>query len=99
MPVSGAPQAGDHVPESALTISLWWIDRRWIAPFALATLLVMCGRMGIGAHHLEDVLGSALICLAVGVVVGLLPLRRRLERPLAALVAGAVHRLALQQQM
>lgn len=73
----------DHVLlASALTVALWWIDRRWIAAFALAALLVMCGRMGVGAHHLEDVVGSALICLAVGIVVGLLPLRGRLEQPL-----------------
>lgn len=73
----------DHVLlASALTVTLWWIDRRWLVPFALATLLIMCGRMGIGAHHLEDVLGSAVICVGVGVLLGLVPLRGPLERRL-----------------
>jgi membrane-associated phospholipid phosphatase len=83
----------DHVLlASALTISLWWIDRRWIVPFALATLVLMCGRMGIGAHHLEDVAGSALICLALGIIVGLVPLRGWLERPVFGMLWSATGR-------
>jgi len=36
---------------AALTASLWWIDRRWLGAFALGTLLVLVGRLGVGAHH------------------------------------------------
>jgi membrane-associated phospholipid phosphatase len=65
----------DHTLLAAvLTVSLWWIDRRLMLPLALGTLLVMMGRLGSGAHHTIDVLGSVAIAGAAAVVVGALPL-------------------------
>ncbi len=59
---------------AALTAGLWWIDRRWLPPFAVATVLVMLGRLAIGAHHTLDVTGSVAIVLVAALVAALLPL-------------------------
>src|SRR5438094_5755052 len=49
----------DHTLLAAvLTASLWWIDRRLLLAFTAGTVLVLLGRLGIGAHHTIDVLGS-----------------------------------------
>jgi len=65
----------DHVLLAALlTASLWWIERRAVAPFAVGTLLVMVGRLGAGAHHTIDVLGSVLIVGVGAAVIDWLPL-------------------------
>lgn len=69
---------------AAITASLWWINRRLIWPFAVLTAFVMLGRLGIGAHHTLDVVGSVVIVLIVAVIVALLPLPATLDRPLLA---------------
>ena len=43
---------------AALTAGLWWLGRRFMVPFAAGTLLIMLGRLGVGAHHTLDVAGS-----------------------------------------
>lgn len=73
----------DHVLLAALlTASLWWIERRALAPFAAATLLVMVGRLGVGAHHTIDVLGSVLIVVVSAALIDRLPLPSAANRPL-----------------
>lgn len=76
----------DHVLlAAALTCTLVWIARRWMPLFAIATLLVAIGRLGVGAHHTEDVLGSIAIALAAALIAAALPLRG--EEPLWPLIA------------
>jgi len=73
----------DHTLLAALlTASLWWIDRRLILAFAIGTVLVMLGRLGIGAHHTIDVLGSVAIATVGGLVSRVVPLPARWDRPL-----------------
>jgi len=67
---------------AALTASLWWIDRRWVGAFALGTLLVLLGRLGVGAHHTLDVAGSLAIAAVAALVVGALPLPASWRAPL-----------------
>jgi|GEM_PF-1866384 membrane-associated phospholipid phosphatase len=75
----------DHtLMAAAITVSLWWISRKLIPFFALGTLLVMLGRMGIGAHHTLDVVGSVVIVLVVFVIVALMPLPAALNRSIFA---------------
>ncbi|HEX6799059.1 MAG TPA: phosphatase PAP2 family protein [Ktedonobacterales bacterium] len=69
---------------AAITTSLWWINRRLIWPFAVLTVFVMLGRLGIGAHHTLDVVGSVVIVIIVATIVALLPLPAALDRPLLA---------------
>lgn len=69
---------------AAIAASLWWINRRLIWPFAVLTVFVMLGRLGIGAHHTLDVLGSVAIVVIVAAIVALLPLPAALDRPLLA---------------
>ncbi len=57
-------------------ISLWWIARRYIPLFALGVILVALGRLGVGAHHTLDVVGSFVIVLVVALIIGLIPLPR-----------------------
>ena len=65
----------DHVLlAAALTASLWWIDRRLLPLFFGGLVLVALGRMGIAAHHLEDVVGSAVIVAIAAIVAALAPL-------------------------
>lgn len=65
----------DHTLLAAvITASLWWIDRRIMAVCAAGTLLVMLGRMAIGAHHTLDVLGSVAIVVVATLLVQALPL-------------------------
>ncbi|MFI5273665.1 MAG: phosphatase PAP2 family protein [Ktedonobacterales bacterium] len=60
----------DHVlMASALTASLVWINRRLILPFAVLTVFVMLGRLGIAAHHTIDVLGSAAIVVVLTAII------------------------------
>ena len=73
----------DHTLLAAvLTASLWWIDRRLLLAFAVGTVLVLLGRLGIAAHHTIDVLGS----VGTATVAALVSLRVRLpaawNRPL-----------------
>ncbi len=73
----------DHTLLAAfLTAALWWIDRRALAAFAVGTLLVMVGRLGVGAHHTLDVLGAVGIVAAAALVVAALPLPVAWNRPL-----------------
>lgn len=79
----------DHVLlASAVTCALWWIDRRFIWIFVLGTLLVMFGRMGVGAHHLEDVLGSVAITLVTTLVIGIIPLPAAWNRAVLDILRG-----------
>jgi membrane-associated phospholipid phosphatase len=65
----------DHVLLAAvLTASLWWIDRCWLGAFAAGTTLVLLGRLGIGAHHTIDVLGSVAIAAVVALILAVAPL-------------------------
>lgn len=84
----------DHVLLAAvLTASLWWIERRFIPFFAAATLLIMVGRLGIGAHHTLDVVGSVVIALIAALIAGALHLPESWNRPITALVRREpVHR-------
>lgn len=61
----------DHSLIAALLV-FWsaWIDRRWLGVFVVGMLAVMAGRLGIGAHHTLDVMGS-LVFAAVGAVVAM----------------------------
>ena len=55
----------DHSLIAALLVFwTWWIDRRWLAVFVVGMLAVMAGRLGIGAHHTLDVLGSLVFAAA-----------------------------------
>jgi len=68
----------DHVLLVAwLAASLWWIDRRWAPAFAAGVVLVMIGRLGVGAHHTLDVLGSVVIVTVAALVVRAIPLPTR----------------------
>jgi undecaprenyl-diphosphatase len=67
---------------AALAASLWWIDRRLVLPFAVGAVLVMLGRLGVGAHHTLDVLGSVAIVTAAAVLAGALPLPVAWKAPL-----------------
>ena len=73
----------DHVLLVAwLTASLWWIDRRWMPAFAAGMVLVMIGRLGVGAHHTLDVLGSVVIVTVAALVARAIPLPARWSAPL-----------------
>lgn len=67
---------------AALTASLWWFARRAIPLFAIGTLLVALGRLGIGAHHTLDVVGSIVIAVIAALIAGALPLPAPWSRPL-----------------
>ncbi len=53
-----------------------------MAAFAVGTVLVMLGRLGIGAHHTEDVLGSAAIMVVAAFVSRVAPFPLTWGRPL-----------------
>ena len=73
----------DHVlMAAALTAGLWWIERRLLWLFALGTVLVALGRLGVGAHHTLDVVGSAAIVAVAAGIAGGLPLTGRWDAPL-----------------
>ena len=73
----------DHVLLVAwLTASLWWIDRRWAPAFAAGMVLVMIGRLGVGAHHTLDVFGSVVIVTVAALVSRAIPLPARWSAPL-----------------
>jgi len=73
----------DHTLLAAvLAASLWWIDRRLIVPFAVGAVLVMLGRLGVGAHHTIDVLGSVAITLVAALIVRALPVPAPWSAPL-----------------
>jgi len=65
-----------------LTASLWWIDRRWAPAFVAGVVLVMIGRLGVGAHHTLDVLGSVAIVIVAALVARAIPLPARWSAPL-----------------
>jgi len=64
-----------------LTLSLWWIDRRVMGAFALGMALVMLGRLGVGAHHTVDELGSLGSVAAAALAIGAAPLPARWRQP------------------
>jgi membrane-associated phospholipid phosphatase len=73
----------DHTLLAAvLAASLWWIERRLIPPFVVGVALVMLGRLGVGAHHTIDVLGSVAITLVAALVARAAPVPVRWDRPL-----------------
>ncbi len=73
----------DHVLlASFFTFAVALLNRRVAALCALLTLAILLGRMAIGAHHVEDVVGSIGVVTVVGLVVCLVPLPRALSRPL-----------------
>ena len=76
----------------ALGASLWWIHRRWLGAFALGAVLVGLGRLGVGAHHTLDVVGSLAIAAGAALVVGLLPLPAGWQRPILTKQRPAVAR-------
>lgn len=57
-----------------LTASLWWLGRRLLPVFIVGTVLVMIGRLGIGAHHTVDVLSSVAIVTVAALVARAIPL-------------------------
>ena len=72
----------DHVLMAALiTGSMAWLSRAWPA-FALGTLAIAAGRLGIGAHHTLDVLGSLVIAALSLTAAWLMPLPAQWRRPL-----------------
>lgn len=72
----------DHTLLAAfLTASLVWFARRFIPVFCVGVLLVMAGRMGIGAHHTLDVVGSVLIVAISLLAVAVVPLPQRWSQP------------------
>ncbi len=80
----------DHTLLAALmTASLWWVDRRLVAAFAGATVLVALGRLGIEAHHTLDVLGSMAITLVAAFVARVVPFPLTWGRPLLPAQARA----------
>jgi len=65
----------DHTLLAAtLAASVWWINRRWLPLFAIGTLLVGLGRLGIGAHHTLDVAGSIAIAVVAAGIMAWVPL-------------------------
>lgn len=55
----------DHTLIAALLVCwTWWIDRRWLGIFIVGLLAVLVGRLGVGAHHTLDVLGSLVFAAA-----------------------------------
>ncbi len=75
-PDNGFPS--DHVLLAAtMTAALWWIDRRLMLLCAFLTLLIMLGRLAIGAHHTLDVIGSVALVLVAFLVANWLPLPTR----------------------
>ena len=73
----------DHTLLAAfLATSLWWINRRLVLAFAVGALFVLLGRLGIGAHHTMDVLGSVVIAAVAALIAGALPLPAAWRAPL-----------------
>jgi membrane-associated phospholipid phosphatase len=73
----------DHVLLGAyLAASLGWIDRRVLPASAVGMLLVLLGRLGVGAHHTIDVLGSVGSVAVAALVTLALPLPATCHRPL-----------------
>ncbi len=73
----------DHTLLAAtLTASLCWIDRRFLVPCVVAVLLIMAGRLGIGAHHTIDVLGSIAVTALAFALASAVRLPSAWARPL-----------------
>jgi membrane-associated phospholipid phosphatase len=73
----------DHALLAAfLATGLWWIDRRLLPAFAVGTVLVLLGRLGVGAHHTIDVLGSIGIVAVAALGTLAIPLPSTFHRPL-----------------
>jgi len=79
---------------AALTASLWWIDRRLLLAFAGGTLLVMLGRLGVGAHHTLDVLGAVGIAAVAALMARAVPLPVTWDRPLLPTLRSASREIA-----
>ena len=73
---------------AALTASLWWIDRRALPVFAVGTVLIAIGRLGIGAHHTLDVAGSMAIVAVVAIGAAGFPLPAAWNRRVLPLRRG-----------
>lgn len=72
----------DHVLlASAFTAVLWWFDRRMLIVGAALTVLILVGRLAIGAHHTIDVLGSVGIVVVAFALILRLPLPAAWNRP------------------
>lgn len=67
---------------AALTAGLCWFARRLVPLFALGTLLVLLGRLGVAAHHTLDVAGSVAIVAIAALIVGVIPLPPASQQPL-----------------
>jgi membrane-associated phospholipid phosphatase len=77
----------DHVLLAAfLAASLWWINRRLLPAFVGGMLLVLLGRLGVGAHHTLDVLGSIAIVGVAACVTLAIPLPAIGHKPLLPMV-------------
>lgn len=64
----------DHGLASSLTTLVAWpLNRAVAVAFGVLTLVIMAGRLTIGAHHTLDVLGSAFIAAVAVAVVTLIP--------------------------
>ncbi|HEV7213688.1 MAG TPA: phosphatase PAP2 family protein [Chloroflexota bacterium] len=68
----------------AMVFSLLWLAPAAVWPFVLGALLVMLGRLGVGAHHTVDVTGSAAIVFVVAGLVALLRWPAGWRRPIFA---------------
>ncbi len=79
---------------AALTASLWWIDRRLLLAFAGGTLLVLLGRLGVGAHHTLDVLGAVGIAAVAAVAARAVSLPATWDRPLLPALHGSSREIA-----
>lgn len=67
---------------AALTAGLYWFDRRLVPFFALGTLLVLLGRLGVAAHHTLDVAGSVVIVAIAALLIAIIPLPSASRQPL-----------------
>ena len=56
--------------------------RDFLSTFAAGTALVLLGRLGIGAHHTIDVLGSVAIVAVVAFFIAVVPLPPAWNAPL-----------------
>lgn len=72
----------DHALAAMMTVlGALMIAPRWTGAFLVGTLLVMCGRLAVGAHHSLDVLGSVGTVLVAAVVASVPPLPESWRSP------------------
>ncbi|WP_189069684.1 phosphatase PAP2 family protein [Deinococcus radiotolerans] len=80
----------DHVLVAAL-LTGWaaWLGRWWPG-FAVGTVAIAAGRLGVGAHHTLDVLGSVVIAGLSVLAAHLVPLSGGWTAPLLPLRRGTL---------